>query len=291
MKSRAKRERPLMNAAPEAAANSLFLKIARSSIGAAARDSMNTNSGSSTAATIRLTITVGLVQPDSPPFEMPSTRPVRPRTNTLVPSRSSRRSGSGLASSCRISPAQMLPAMPSGTLNQETHRGHHRVRAHRQAELTAREGVGDDRGGVGEQERAADALQDSPEDQLGAAAREARAERGERKCQEAAHVGLLAAEEVREPPRGEHQHGGGDHVDEDHPDELEQAGAKAALEVRQGDDQRARVDRREQHAEARARQSPPLVVRVLRVDADPGARTGAGCLRYEGHSVSYVNVR
>ena len=49
---------------------------------------------------------------------------------------------------------------------------------------------------------------------------EAGAERGEREDDEAADVGLLAPEQVREPPRGEHQHGRGDHVGEDHPDEL-----------------------------------------------------------------------
>ena len=69
-----------MNAAAEAAANSLFRKMLRSNIGARCRISMRTNSGSSTAATMRLVITVGLLQPESPPFEMPSTSPVSPST-------------------------------------------------------------------------------------------------------------------------------------------------------------------------------------------------------------------
>ena len=43
---------------------------------------------------------------------------------------------------------------------------------------------------------------------------------------------------------------------------------EAALEIGQRDDQRAGVDRRQQHSEAGARQRPPLVVVVLSVDAD-----------------------
>ena len=109
---------------------------------------------------------------------------------------------------------------PSGTLNQNTHcqrdrderaaehrpeheadRGDHRVRAHREAELLAREGVRDERGGVGEQERGADALQDPPQDQLRAVGREAGAERGRGEHEEAADVGVLAAEQVGQPAR------------------------------------------------------------------------------------------
>ena len=100
---------------------------------------------------------------------------------------------------------------------------------------------------------------------------------------EAADVGLLAAEEVGERPGGQHQDGRADHVGEDHPDELEQAGAEGALQVGQGDDQRPGVDRREQHPEARAAEGPPLVVVVLR--GDPG-------LNWLRWSIdSYVHVR
>ena len=55
-----------------------------------------------------------------PPRETPSTRPVRPTTNVIVPSRSRPRTESGSASSCSTSPAQRLPASASGTLNQKT---------------------------------------------------------------------------------------------------------------------------------------------------------------------------
>ena len=107
-----------------------------------------------------------------------------------------------------------------------------------------------------------------------------------REEREAEDVRALAAEEVRQPAGREDEHGRGDHVGEDHPDELQQRGVEAALEVGQGDDQRPRVDRREQHPEARARQRPPLVVLVLGVDAD--AAPGGDGLAVE--SPSYVNV-
>ena len=55
--------------------------------------------------------------------------------------------------------------------------GDHDVGAHRDPELLAREGVGDERGGVGEDQRGADALQDPPHDEVGAADREPGAER------------------------------------------------------------------------------------------------------------------
>ena len=167
-------------------------------------------------------------------------------------------------------------------------------------ELLARERVGDERGGVREQERAADALQDPPQDQLACRlpAKPAPSE-ASGEDDEAGDVGALAAEEVRQPARREHEHGRGDHVGEDHPDELQQARVQAALEVGQGDDQRAGVDRRQQHPEARARQRPPLVVVVLGVDAD--ARPKSVWLRLQrgqGKSSSrilkieaYVNVR
>ena len=59
-------------------------------------------------------------------------------------------------------------------------RGDHRIGAHRQAELAAREGVGDARARVREDQRPADALDDRPQDQLPCRrARQARAQRRE----------------------------------------------------------------------------------------------------------------
>jgi hypothetical protein len=132
-------------------------------------------------------------------------------------------------------------------------------------------GVGDDRRRVGEQERAADALNDPPQDELGPVAGESGTERGQCEQDEPQDIGLLAPELIREPAGAQHQHGRGDHVDEDHPHQLQQAGVKAPLQIRQSDDQRPGVDRRQQHPEARARQGPPLVGLVLRVHADTAA--------------------
>ena len=126
-----------------------------------------------------------------------------------------------------------------------------------------REGVGDERRRVREQERATDALHDPPQDQLGTVGGEAGAQRSEREDDEAAHVGAFAAKQVGETAGGEHEDGRGDHVGQDHPDELEKGRPEASLEVRERDDQRARVDRGEEHPEARAGERPPLVVLVL----------------------------
>ena len=118
---------------------------------------------------------------ESPPREIPSTRPVSPTTKVdRARAGRSRARVSGLASSRRISPPQSAPSERERDVEPEDpvpgdrderaaeHRadheadgGDHRVRPHRQAELLARERVGDQRGGVGEQERAADALQRS----------------------------------------------------------------------------------------------------------------------------------
>ena len=86
------------------------------------------------------------------------------------------------------------------------------------------------------------------------------------KIDEGADEGGLAAEEVGEAAGGEDQHGRGDHVGEDHPDQFQQAGPERPLEVRQGDDQRPRVGRHQQHPEAGAGERPPLVVLVVGVD-------------------------
>ena len=225
-----------------------------------------------------------------PPLEMPSTSPVRPTRNVTVPRKSNRLSSERPVISWRTSHAHRQPRSANGTLNQNTQCQEIATSAPpstgpitrptaativfvpiASAELLTRERVGDDRGGVREQERTADALEDPPQDELRPVPGEPGAERREREHQEAADVGVLAAELVRQPARAQHEHGRGDHVDEDHPDELEQARVEAALEVGQGDDQRPRVDRRQQHPQARAGQSPPLVVVVLVVDADAAA--------------------
>jgi hypothetical protein len=55
-----------------------------------------------------------------PPFEMPSTSPVSPIRNVLVPSTSKLVSSPRPVTSRRIQNAQALPSRPKGTLNQNT---------------------------------------------------------------------------------------------------------------------------------------------------------------------------
>ena len=285
-----------MNAAADAAAKRRSRKSERSSIGERPWRSMSTKIGRSTTAAAKPPMTSALFHPDRPPFESASTSPVSPTTNVDVPS--------------EVEPALGVPAgdlvqdevRPRGAeqaerdvepehprpvdrderaaehrADDEADRGDHRVRAHREPELLLRERVRDERGRVREEERAADALEDAPEDEGRAAAGEAGAERRAREDEEAEHVRVLAAEEIREPSRRQHEDGRDDHVDEDHPDELQQRRVQAALEVGQRDDEGARVDGREQHPQARAGEHPPL--EVLTVSATPKK------------THSYVNVR
>ena len=174
-----------MKAAALAAANRRLRNRVRSSIGARERRSITTHSGSSTAAAARPAITTTLFQPLMPPFETPSTRPVKPTTKVQGPEhveaadlvglgqlaqdhRAPRRSGKGERD---VEPEHPVPGDRHQCSAQhgpehEPDGSDHRVRPHRQAELLAGKGVGHQRGGVGEQERRADSLQDPPQDQL-----------------------------------------------------------------------------------------------------------------------------
>ena len=194
-----------MNAAPLAAANRRFRRSTRSSIGAAPAALDHDEQRQQDRAATSPTITTGSSQPLMPPRETPSTRPVSPATKVAVPSRSRPRFASRLGELVEharaperpgererdVEPEHPLPGdrdqrAAEHRAEDEADGGDHRVGPHRQAELLARERVGDERGRVGEQERAADPLQDPPQQQLGAAAREAGAERGEREDSEAA---------------------------------------------------------------------------------------------------------
>ena len=112
-----------MNAAPEAALKSLFVKSDRSSIGERPCRSINTKAGRRTTAAAKPPMTSQLSQPVRPPFESASTRPVSPTTYVLVPSRSRPRSLLRPDISCSTKKAQSEPSRPSGKLNQKTH-GH-----------------------------------------------------------------------------------------------------------------------------------------------------------------------
>ena len=76
-----------MKAAAVAAANSRLLNSEVEHRRARAR-SMITHVGSSTAAAAKPAVTIGSLQPLSPPRETPSTSPVRPTINVRFPSTS-----------------------------------------------------------------------------------------------------------------------------------------------------------------------------------------------------------
>ena len=200
-----------MKAAPVAAAKSRLRKIERSSIGALPRCSIRTKSGSRTAATIEAAdhqrvVPAGDAAARDPVDEAGEADDEGDRAAEVE-------AADGVAAGQLAqdqAPPRAPPASASGTLNQKTQcqeiatrappstgpmhepdRGDHRVRAHRQAELLAREGVGDQGGAVGEDEGAADPLQDPPEDQLGAVGGEAGAERGGAKTTKAPTKAVL----------------------------------------------------------------------------------------------------
>ena len=221
-----------------------------------------TKSGSSTTAAARPTITSRVVPAGEPalrnaehePGEADHVRrwcrPGRGRAPCRRPESSCRTSTPRGAERCAerdVEPEDPGPVdrderSAEHRPDDEPDRGHHRVRAHGEAELPAREGVGDERRGVREQEGAADSLQHAPEDQVGAAACEARAERGERRrrgsrarrraCGRRGRRAVppsARARSRRSCRRGSPRRAGAARVE-------------AALEVGQGDDQRARVD-------------------------------------------------
>ncbi len=174
-----------MNAAPVAAANRRFWKMVRSSIGAFTRRSIRTNAGSSAAAAASPAMTIGSLQPEIPPLGdaeneageaddegRGAERVIAAALVGLGELAQDERAPGGAGEAERdVEPEDPVPG--DGDQRAAEHRaeheadgGDHRVGAHRQPELIVRERVGDQRGGVGEQERAADALEDAPEDQL-----------------------------------------------------------------------------------------------------------------------------
>jgi hypothetical protein len=147
----------------------------------------------------------------------------------------------------------------------------HPVDAQGHAALVGGKGVGDDRAGVGEQHRAADALQRPHDDQpqRSAAAfhpgdREQDAEH--REDREPEVVGLRAAVDVAQPAQADHEHRGDHQEAEDQPQQIvgvarEQGVDVDALEdVGQRDQEDRGVDGRDQDAQRRVGQGDPLVV-------------------------------
>ena len=159
----------------------------------------------------------------------------------------------------------------------------HLVDAERHTALLGRERVGEDRGGVGEQHRAADGLHDAPEDQphrtrSGVERVERQCDRGQREDDETEVVHLDPAVHVAEPAERHHQHRGDQQEAHDHPQQVadvarrQRVQADAVEDRRQRDQHDRRVDRRDQHAECGVGQDDPLVPRVITIEADVAAR-------------------
>jgi hypothetical protein len=137
--------------------------------------------------------------------------------------------------------------------------------------LVGRERVGEDRRGVGDQERRADPLHDPEDDQpVGPRPAAHPVDRQEQRRDgvddEAERVHAHAPVEVAQAAEADDQHARHDEEAEDHPEEVEAvAGLQrievdAAEDVGHGDQDDRRVDGREQHAERGVRERDPLVV-------------------------------
>src|SRR3954463_5347983 len=130
---------------------------------------------------------------------------------------SSPRCGSLLASSLRTSAPHSAPASASGTLNQKTQCHEMATRAPPSTGPSTRPiaativfvPIARPSSSFGNasvtsaaafaKRKAPDPLEDPPQNELGAADREARAERRQREDDEPGHVGVLATEEIRQP--------------------------------------------------------------------------------------------
>ena len=172
--------------------------------------------------------------------------------------------------------------------------------------LVGREGVGEDRRRVGQQEGRADPLDDPEHDQVVAPGApghpvDGQQQRGDRVDDEAEVVHPHPAVHVAEAPEADDQHARDDQVAEDHPQQVEAVGRHQRIEVDAAEDvghrdQRdRRVERRQQHPERRVRQRDPLVaVRAGGPPFVPSVTAGAAatlarmirasppCLHYTG---------
>ena len=143
----------------------------------------------------------------------------------------------------------------------------------REPALVGGERVGEDRGGVGEQERGADALHDAEDDQpVGARTPvqpvDRQEERRDGEHEEAERVHAHAPVQVAEPAEADDEDARHDEEAEDHPEEVEAVARgervepDAAEDVGHRDEHDRGVDRREQHREGGVRERDPLVAVV-----------------------------
>ena len=160
--------------------------------------------------------------------------------------------------------------------------GRYHVDAEREAALLRGEGVGEDGGGIGHDQRAADALDHADDDEIGGgeiapAGQQAERQSGDREDREAEGVHARPAVLVAQPAEGHDEHGGRDHVADDRPEHVvdvagvERPQPDAAKDRRQANEQNRTVDGRRQHAERRVAQRHPFV-------AVGGLRPGFRCI-------------
>src|SRR5580700_354399 len=153
--------------------------------------------------------------------------------------------------------------------------GRDRVHAEGAAALVGRERVGGDGGGVGEQERAADALHDPPDDQPQRAVAavhpgHGQEDRGHAEDREAQRVHPHPAEHVTKPAERDHQYRRHHQEAHEHPQQVagvtgaQRVQPDAAEDIRQRDQPDRLLDRHHQHAQRRVRQRDPLVMRSER---------------------------
>ncbi len=141
----------------------------------------------------------------------------------------------------------------------------------RHAALVPRECVGEDRRRVGQQEGAANPLEEAQDHEVGGAGGtghpvDREQQRRHRVDHESEVVDAHPAEHVAESPEADDQHARDDQIAEHHPQQVEAVARcqrvqlDAAEDVRHRDDRDRAVERREQNRECRIRQRDPFVV-------------------------------
>ena len=238
--------------------------------------------------------TQAVVQPYRPPNASETMSPSRPTRYSADPARSNDRRPLGRACSCEHEGTPAATAtMPIGTLNQNTLRQPMPVRSpprigpsirpapitialipSARPELVPRERVGHQRGGGGHDQRPAHALDHAPEDQEPGRRGDRAEQRRHGEDRETGGERPHPADHVGEATGVEHEDGGHERVADDDPEQREQVRVEVAQDVRQRDDERARVQRREEGAEARDPEHPPPIRVPLRGDGFGGVGAG-----------------
>ena len=221
-----------------------------------------------------------MVQPYRPPNASAVIRPRRPTRYRAEPVRSNERRPVAGESSRRTTTPSTMPMMPIGTLNQNTVRQPIPVRkpprigpSIRPAPTTIAlipSARPSSRRGNASVTRAADvAMINAPptpwtmRPAISSVAVGARPQNTDATVNTASPSGEHAGapQHVGEAPGVEDEDGRDQRVADDDPEQREQVGVEVAEDVGQGDDERARVERRQERAEAGDAEHPPAVRR------------------------------